>query len=563
MLNRMKIGVKIQLLGVTQLLLMLIMGMISLSQMSKIGTELVDIAEIDIPLSNQLTLITEHQLEKTILVERLLFHTALLKLDAGTQSGLNETKQKIRSLSSKIEKELVDTEKFVASKIGLLHTEAAKADFQTVLKGIKNVETEYKVLKEKVSLILERAESLSGNELALEASELEVIDDKIQLQVIGLLEKVQQFTLAASLKAEQDEQTAIVWIATSIGIAALVGLIMPFIIGRSITQPINTLVARLDEIGQGDGDLTVSLDDSAKDETGDVARSFNQFLSVLRKLISETNSQADVLGESSEIALKAMRETESNVLKQHGETEMVATAVTQMSQTTQDVAKNAAHAASVTREVNERVDAGQKAANETQDIMRQLVGQVDEASQVISNLVSETNNIGSVLEAIDGIAEQTNLLALNAAIEAARAGESGRGFAVVADEVRTLAQRTQTSTVNIQELLTRLKAEANNAVSSMGKGSESANVCLEKSARTSDAFNKTSMAVREISDLNAQIATAAEEQSVVAEEINKNLVNISTLAEVTSQGAKDTSGANSNIAKRLIDLHSNLNAFVV
>jgi methyl-accepting chemotaxis protein len=200
----------------------------------------------------------------------------------------------------------------------------------------------------------------------------------------------------------------------------------------------------------------------------------------LKTLISNTNNQADELGESSETALKAMRETVSNVDRQNEETEMVATVVNEMSSTTQEVAGSTAHAAEVTQVVRDKVVEGRKEALETQGIINQLSEEVSEASQVIKNLVGETNNFGSVFESIQGIAAQTNLLALNAAIEAARAGETGRGFAVVADEVRTLAQRTQTSTVDIQDLLLRLKTEANNAVISMNKGNDSAAICLEK-----------------------------------------------------------------------------------
>jgi methyl-accepting chemotaxis protein len=258
-----------------------------------------------------------------------------------------------------------------------------------------------------------------------------------------------------------------------------------------------------------------------------------------------------------------MRVTASNVDNQRTETELVAAAVNEMSTTTHEVARSASHAADVTQNVKDKVVEGQKDAIETQTIIKKLSEEVSEASEVIGSLVEETNNIGNVLESIQGIAAQTNLLALNAAIEAARAGETGRGFAVVADEVRTLAQRTQTSTVDIQDLLLRLKTEANNAVTSMNKGTESANSCLEKSAKTSRTFEEASDSVSQISDLNVQIAAAAEEQSAVAEEINKNIVKISELADITAQGAKETSKANSTIAKSIIDLHSNLNVFIV
>jgi methyl-accepting chemotaxis protein len=564
MLKHIKVKYKIYLLGAVQLALLVVVGAISLIQMDKIGTELVDIAEEDIPLANKVTNITELQLDQSILFERALFNAALYNQNiAGSLEHLNKLKSEISALTIVIKKAIKDTEDFVEHAIAVIHTEEGKAIFRHVLTVLTDVEHRY----DEVTLNSDRVMSITGTagitELADEAVKVEKLQDALKHELIDLLDEIQKFTLAAALQAEHDEQSGILWIFITFLVALIVGVTLSFMISQSIITPIQNLSSRLAEISNGDGDLTVRLNEEAADETGDLARSFNKFMDVLRTMITNTNNQADDLGEASELALKVMRETVTNIDKQHAETKMVAAAVNEMSSSTQEVSLSASHASQVTQEVKEKVTEGRQEALETQRIIKQLSEEVSEASEVIKSLVEETNNIGNVLESIQGIAAQTNLLALNAAIEAARAGETGRGFAVVADEVRTLAQRTQTSTVDIQDLLLRLKTEANNAVTSMNKGTDSATICLEKSAKTSQAFEDASSSVSKISDLNVQIATAAEEQSSVAKEINKNLVKISDLAKITSQGAHSTSEASSTIAKRVIDLHTNLNVFLV
>lgn len=193
--------------------------------------------------------------------------------------------------------------------------------------------------------------------------------------------------------------------------ALIVGVTVPFMISQSIITPIQNLSSLLAEISNGDGDLTVRLNEEAADETGDLARSFNKFMDVLRTLITNTNIQADDLGEASELALKVMRETVTNIDKQHAETKMVATAINEMSSSTQEVSRSASHAPKVTQEVKEKVTEGRQEALETQQIIKQLSEEVSEASTVIKSLVDETNNISHVLGSIQGIATQTNLLA--------------------------------------------------------------------------------------------------------------------------------------------------------
>lgn len=564
MLSKIKISYKIYLLGAVQLGLMLLMGGVSISQMQKIGVELVDVAEYDIPISNAITLITEHQLEQAIYFERAMFEAQLMKQNIdGAQSLFIENKQKIQKLKGKIAQEILSTEDLAAVAIKNAHSQAAIDEFKSVLISLKDIEKQYAVLVTDIDEILSQVTTLDSKVLSDKVHKLEEKEDKLKDILIHLTEEVQEFTLASSLQAEHDEQAAIYWMTIIFIGALIIGAILPYMIAVSITKPLNLLTSRLNEVASGDGDLTMSLDDRAKDETGDVARAFNKFLNVIRDLISDTHKQVDVLGTASEMAMTAMRGTVVNVDQQRAETEMVASAVNEMATTTQEVARSSHQAAEITQQVREKVTEGEQGALASQEIIQQLADQVIEASNVIQNLVAETNSIGSVLDSIQGIAEQTNLLALNAAIEAARAGESGRGFAVVADEVRSLAQRTQTSTIDIQGLVERLQAQASNAVESMEKGSNSANQCLEISNNTSATLVIASQAVEDITGLNLQIASAVEEQSAVAEEINLNLTNIHQLAETTSDAAKETSDANQTIAKRVIDLNSNINRFVV
>ncbi|GAA79357.1 hemolysin secretion protein [Pseudoalteromonas sp. BSi20495] len=526
--------------------------------MNKIGIELVDIAERDIPLSNMLTTMSEHKLEQTIFFQRALLHASL---EPGKAN--EEIENKLTSLTQKIQSEFNKSEKFVTDSIDYLHSEEAKASFTSLASDLKLLNKEYQSISLNINDIIEATKTQSVGSLDDKIKLIEVAEDKFEEKLIALLSQIQQFTLNSALQAENDEKQGINLILYIFIFSVIVGVVLSYMISRAIALPVNMLKNRLVEIADGDGDLTLKLDESAGDETGDTARAFNKFLSMLRGTINEANIHLSQLDDSSKFAVTVMQETVVNVEKQRAETEMVSTAVEEMNCTTLEVASNTQNASDVTEAVKERVLKGKAEASEAKVVIQRLAKEIDEASTVIECLVTETNNIGSVLDTIQSIAEQTNLLALNAAIEAARAGDTGRGFAVVADEVRALAQRTQVSTVDIQGLVTRLQSEAKNAVVSMNKGISSADECLKKSTETSEIFANSAIAVNEITDLNLQIATAAEEQSAVVSEINQNLINITDIAIETSTGAKNTSEANESIARYIANLRVNLNKFKV
>ena len=555
LLNSFRISTRIYLLAAVELLLIVMVGSVALLQMQKIGTELVDIAEEDIPITNALTKITEHQLEQAILLERALAMGLAAKMGLEDTARVRELKSKFDQLALQVEKEFKQTEAKVAHAIGVAHSELAVSEFQHLLRQLKTIDQEHSVYNRSADEVLELVLAGEVQQAYSKAHEVIVLEDKIDHALVNALDRVQQFTLDAALQAEQDEVEGQQLILVMLVIAVLIAAILPFIISRAITMPVNHMKDRLTDIAQGEGDLRVRLDEAGKDETGDAARAFNMLLGKLSEMVRTISQTSSDLCRHAESTVSVMNETRHGVEQQQQETELVAAAVEEMAATVADVAKSTEQAASLGTVVTDKVAEGMNSALESQDIIQQLTHEVADASNVILSLAKETDNIGEVLDAIRSIAEQTNLLALNAAIEAARAGDSGRGFAVVADEVRALAQRTQSSTQDIQNLLQRLQDEAANAVQKMEHGQQNAAACLEKATVTASALEEVTHVADEIAALNAQIASASEQQADVANEINQNLVRITEVANQTSDGARLTTEASEEVARELTELH--------
>lgn len=564
MLSSIKIAHKIYIAGLLQLALVVLIIWTSLFQMQKIGHEIIEIAEDDIPLTRALTLMTEHQLEQAINFEKAMFKSFLIASgDSSAQEEFNKSREKVDQLTKKVHQEIIDAEKFIESVIDKLYSEAAIEEYHYINSILKAIEKDYKILEIEMSKVLDLAEKQEIQKAVKLAKEIEKLEEKIDSQMIYALNHIQDFTLQSARQAEHDEQLAEKIILAIGSIAFVLAILIALLLVKAVTKPINLLRERLDEVNKGDGDLRIQLDIKGKDELARVAQSFNSFISNVRKTILSVNRSADSLGESSAQAISVMEDAMKNVTIQYKETEIVADTVTTMSESINDVASSTIKASEITNSVRKLVNDGRESAIEGKAIMEKLTQEVNNTSNVLQSLATETDNIGSVLDTIRGIAEQTNLLALNAAIEAARAGETGRGFAVVADEVRTLAQRTQESTGDIQALVERLQAESKNAVDSMQKGNESTNECLSKSNETAEAFQKSADAMNQIADLTQQISTTAEQQAKVAEGINASLINIRDVSESTERGAQQVCDTNDEIGRKLISLHTDLNHFQV
>jgi len=338
---------------------------------------------------------------------------------------------------------------------------------------------------------------------------------------------------AEQLAAELDQRRMSdgAW-ALGLGLAAvLVGLLLMWLTARGVTRPILGVAAMLKSIASGEGDLTRRLDYAKRDELGELAGWFNAFLDKLQPVIADVKRSAQDARATADQSATIASQTSAGMQQQYREVDQVATASQEMSSTAQDVARSAAQAADAARGADSATQEGLAVINLTTRSIDSLAANMNTAMVQVQGLASSSEQIGSVLEVIRSIAEQTNLLALNAAIEAARAGEAGRGFAVVADEVRNLAKRTQDSVEEIRQVIEGLQNGTREVAGSMQNSQQQAQGSVSQVEQAVAALRRIGEAVTVITDMNLQIASAAEEQSAVAEEITQNVASIRDVTE--------------------------------
>ena len=311
------------------------------------------------------------------------------------------------------------------------------------------------------------------------------------------------------------------------------------------------------------GDMTGRVVVTSRDELGQLATELNTSVQRIQELIrhvSRTTGQvSDQSGQVEEISTQSSQAVEA----QRTQIEQVATAMNEMAATSQEVARSAALAANNAEQVNNETLTGRRMVETSVDGIEKLAQEIENSVQVINNLAEDSASISRVLDVIKGVAEQTNLLALNAAIEAARAGEQGRGFAVVADEVRTLAQRTQQSTQEIEQMIARLQEGVGAAVKVMGTSHGMTGEAVDSALKVQSALDNIMRAVTQIVDQSQQIAAAAEQQTAVSHDIDQNIVQINQSGERTAEGARRTEQASGRMAELVVELQQIISAFRV
>ncbi len=343
------------------------------------------------------------------------------------------------------------------------------------------------------------------------------------------------------LNSGMSAQTQLYAVLTYVVAGSVIIMYMAHVIGRFGDKRATTLVEAIQNIKKGD--LTQKVVIPGKSDFSWMAFELDSARKNVANLVHTLVGGVSQLNTATQNMEAISKETVDGVLKQQTETTQVATAMNEMTASVQEVARTASNAADAARNADNEAKAGKQVVMETMEAIDSLANEVEKAAQQLSSLEADIGNIGAIVDVIRGITEQTNLLALNAAIEAARAGEHGRGFAVVADEVRTLAARTQSSTHEIEEMVERLQQGAQVAVKVMNESRERARDSVDKASSAGAALDTITAMISTMDEMSAQISSAANEQSSVAEDINRGIVNISQVAEHTAEGARESSVA--------------------
>ncbi|MGB1262439.1 MAG: methyl-accepting chemotaxis protein [Cognaticolwellia sp.] len=449
---------------------------------------------------------------------------------------------------------LDNIENVVKDEIETLDRNLQNAERRSLLSQFNEAHRNYIITMHDINKLIVERNKIINNTLDAIGPQIAKNVEAVKLSVMK-----DQDTLGPELKESTSSSIQLTIVLAVVAIS--LGILAAYFLTIAITKPIQRAVSAANQLAEGD--LTVDVGHTAKDETGMLLDAVQNTAVNLQKMISTIRGASNELASASEELAVVTEQTSKGIAQQESETEMVATAMNEMSASVHDVADNAGQAADAAVKADEEALSGANVVEQTITSIHSLSKNVNHSSDKLYEVQKDVVNISSIVDVIKGIADQTNLLALNAAIEAARAGEQGRGFAVVADEVRALAAKTQGSTSEIQNIIEQLQTGTQGTVEVMNQSKEQADNCVVHAGEASVALQSINQAIKVISDMNIQIASASEQQSSVAETINENVVNVKQIAEENAAASEQTRGSSTEIARLAEELNNLVSQFKV
>lgn len=551
-----------KLVGLVLLLLALLIGVVGYAvfKMQRVATEIEVIANENIPLVKLTTEITTKQLQGAVLLERALRISGIPSEDDAAL--LNEFDKTIRESALYFDEKVVVASELLRKAVEHAFTDKMRVRLQQLDSELQTVIVHHKDYERALFNVLDELKSNKDvTRLAKAAHDVEVQQDRLDEELSAFLYRLEEATERSVEITEQEEHEALTNMIIISSASIAFGLIFGLFFSRTIVKGVNKAASVADEMAKGNFDQHVEV--TSNDEVGKLLNSMNIVCDSLSQLVGDVMGRADniattviELSEVAEVNRKAMTTQQQN-------TEMVASAMTQMATTITEVATNAEGAATTTDKVDHSAKQGCDTVEETQVLSLKLIEQGKRCQEMVTALQDSTQKIQNFVQVVDGISEQTNLLALNASIEAARAGEQGRGFAVVADEVRALASRSQQATHEIVDLINMLVQNTQTAAQTIDMSDSVINQTSSHIETAKMQFNEIASAIGLLAEANIQVAAASEQQSVASNAISHSLEGIRESGEHVLHSTRETAQASEDLAIQANALRELMHKFKV